>query len=73
MSERIIGTVKWFNNRKGWGFISRDEEEDIFVHYTGIQGDGYRTLAEGQKVEFSLDETDKGLQAVDVAVMETIE
>ena len=73
MSERIIGTVKWFNNRKGWGFISRDEEEDIFVHYTGIQGDGYRTLAEGQKVEFSLDETDKGLQAVDVVVMETIE
>ena len=73
MSERIIGTVKWFNNRKGWGFISRDEEEDIFVHYTGIQGDGYRTLAEGQQVEFSLDETDKGLQAVDVVVMETIQ
>jgi len=73
MSERIIGTVKWFNNRKGWGFISRDEEEDIFVHYTGIQGDGYRTLAEGQQVEFSLDETDKGLQAIDVVVMETIQ
>jgi len=73
MSERIIGTVKWFNNRKGWGFISRDEEEDIFVHYTGIQGDGYRTLAEGQQVEYSMDETDKGLQAVDVVVLETVQ
>lgn len=71
MSDRIIGTVKWFNNRKGWGFISLNDEEDIFVHYTGIQGDGFRTLNEGAHVEFSLEETGKGKQAVDVVIIET--
>ena len=56
MSERISGTVKWFNNAKGFGFITRDgSDDDIFVHFRSIQGDGYRTLNEGQAVEFKLD------------------
>ncbi|HHL71034.1 MAG TPA: cold-shock protein [Bacteroidetes bacterium] len=70
MEERITGTVKWFNGPKGYGFIMRDGQDDIFVHYTSIRGKGYRTLEEGQKVEFSIGETDKGLQAQDVEVIE---
>ena len=67
MSERINGTVKWFNNAKGFGFITRDgSDDDIFVHFRSIQGDGYRTLNEGQMVEFKLVEGPKGLQAEDV-------
>ena len=67
MSERINGTVKWFNNAKGFGFITRDgSDDDIFVHFRSIQGDGYRTLNEGQAVEFKLVEGPKGLQAEDV-------
>lgn len=69
MSDREIGTVKWFNNGKGYGFIEREEGEDIFVHYSSIQGDGYRTLEEGQKVEFSIEQGPKGLQAADVIVV----
>ena len=68
MSEREIGTVKWFNNGKGYGFIEREEGEDIFVHFSSIQGDGYRTLEEGQKVEFAIEQGPKGLQAADVTV-----
>ncbi len=68
MSEREIGTVKWFNNGKGYGFIEREEGEDIFVHFSSIQGDGYRTLEEGQKVEFAVEQGPKGLQAADVTV-----
>lgn len=68
MSEREIGTVKWFNNGKGYGFIEREEGEDIFVHFSSIQGDGYRTLEEGQKVEFAVEQGPKGLQASDVTV-----
>ena len=60
------GIIKWFNNEKGYGFINGSPEEDIFVHYTAIKQDGYRTLSEGQKVEFNLIQTDKGLQAIDV-------
>ena len=60
------GTVKWFNNAKGFGFITRNEGEDVFVHFRSIQGDGYRTLDEGQNVEFKLVEGPKGLQAEDV-------
>ena len=60
------GIIKWFNNEKGYGFINGSAEEDIFVHYTAIKQDGCRTLSEGQKVEFSLVQTDKGLQAIDV-------
>lgn len=62
------GTVKWFNNEKGYGFISYKENEDIFVHYSQIKQDGYKTLSEGQLVEFNLIETDKGLQAQNVLV-----
>jgi CspA family cold shock protein len=67
MSERVQGTVKWFNNAKGFGFITREEgDDDVFVHFRSIQGDGYRTLNEGQNVEFNLVEGPKGLQAEDV-------
>lgn len=66
MSDRVTGTVKWFNNAKGFGFITRNEGEDVFVHFRSIQGDGYRTLDEGQSVEFKLVEGPKGLQAEDV-------
>lgn len=66
------GNVKWFNNEKGYGFIEYQEGEDIFVHYTAIKQNGYRTLNEGQLVEFDLIQTNKGLQAVNViAVVET--
>jgi CspA family cold shock protein len=68
MSERVVGTVKWFNNAKGFGFITREEsDDDVFVHFRSIQGDGYRTLNEGQEVEFTIVEGPKGLQAEDVS------
>jgi len=60
------GTVKFFNNERGYGFINRDNGQDVFVHYKGIAGDGYRTLAEGQRVEFRVTQGQKGLQAEDV-------
>ncbi len=64
MSERIRGKVKWFNASKGYGFLERpDGESDIFVHYSAIQGEGFRSLAEGEMVEFAVAKTDKGLQA----------
>jgi CspA family cold shock protein len=66
MSERIVGTVKWFNGSKGYGFIAREGGEDVFVHFSAIQGDGYRDLAEGQKVEFSIEKGPKGYQAKEV-------
>jgi cold shock protein len=67
MSERIQGKVKWFNASKGYGFLERPNgESDIFVHYSAVQGDGFRTLEEGQLVEFTIAKTDKGLQAEDV-------
>lgn len=66
MSERFVGTVKWFNATKGYGFIGRDGGEDVFVHYTAIQTDGYRKLEAEQKVEFSVEEGPKGLQAANV-------
>jgi CspA family cold shock protein len=66
MSERIVGTVKWFNGNKGYGFIAREGGEDVFVHYSAIQGEGYRNLDEGQKVEFTIERGPKGLQAVNV-------
>jgi len=68
--ERVTGTVKWFSRVKGWGFIQPDGEDedgkDVFVHYSAIQGDGYRNLAEGDRVEFTLEDTEKGPQAADV-------
>jgi CspA family cold shock protein len=60
------GNVKWFNNRKGYGFIEKDEGGDVFVHYTGVEGDGFRTLRQGQRVEFEVEDTDKGPQATAV-------
>lgn len=66
MAEREVGTVKWFHNGKGYGFITREEGEDIFVHYSEIAMEGYKKLEEGQKVEFTVAEGDKGLQAQEV-------
>jgi CspA family cold shock protein len=63
MSDRITGTVKWFNNVKGYGFLGREDGEDVFVHFSSIQSDGYRRLEKGQQVEFSIEEGPKGLQA----------
>jgi CspA family cold shock protein len=60
------GTVKWFNNRKGFGFIERENGSDVFVHYRDIEGDGFRTLNEGQLVQFTLDEREKGPAALEV-------
>jgi CspA family cold shock protein len=69
MSERVLGTVKWFNGGKGYGFIEREDGDDVFVHYTAIQGEGFRNLEEGQRVEFSIEEGPKGLQAADVVIV----
>ncbi|OGT38722.1 MAG: cold shock domain protein CspD [Gammaproteobacteria bacterium RIFCSPHIGHO2_12_FULL_37_14] len=69
MSARENGTVKWFNNSKGYGFIQRDQGGDVFVHYRAIRGDGYRTLEEGWRVEFTVTQGQKGLQAEDVTVV----
>lgn len=66
------GRVKWFNNDKGYGFIEYKENEDIFVHYSAINQDGYKTLSEGQYVEFNLLETTKGYQALDVVVIKDV-
>ena len=64
--SRVTGTVKWFSNPKGYGFIEDEDGRDLFVHYTAIEGTGFRSLAEGESVEFSVRETDRGLQARDV-------
>lgn len=66
------GRVKWFNNEKGYGFIDYPEGEDIFVHYSAIKQDGYKTLSEGQIVEFDLIETAKGLQAINVLTVTNV-
>lgn len=69
MSERVSGTVKWFNASKGYGFIERQGGPDVFVHFTAIQSDGFRTLQEGQRVEFSIEKGPKGDQAANVTVV----
>jgi len=70
MSDRQKGTVKWFNNNKGFGFIQREEGEDVFVHFRAIRGEGYRSLTEGQTVEFTVTQGEKGLAAEEVDVVE---
>lgn len=69
MAERETGTVKWFNATKGYGFIQRAEGKDVFVHFTAINATGYRTLEEGQQVEFEVIEGDKGPQAQEVVIL----
>jgi cold shock protein len=69
MSERIIGTVKWFNTSKGYGFIARENGPDVFVHYSSIQSEGFRNLDEGQKVEFAVEQGQKGPQATNVTIL----
>ncbi len=66
MLNRAVGTVKWFNDAKGFGFIERTDGEDVFVHFSSIRGDGYRTLKQGARVNFNMTATDKGFQAEDV-------
>jgi CspA family cold shock protein len=69
MGERLIGTVKWFNASKGFGFIARDGGEDVFVHHSAIQSEGYRQLEEGQRVEFEVETGPKGLKAANVKAL----
>ncbi|MEJ5311835.1 MAG: cold-shock protein [Anaerolineae bacterium] len=69
MSEREVGVVKWFNAAKGYGFISREGKDDVFVHYSAIQKEGFKTLDEGQRVEFSVERGEKGLQATNVTTL----
>jgi CspA family cold shock protein len=69
MSERITGTVKWFNGSKGYGFIAREGGPDVFVHYSAIQGEGFKNLDEGQKVEFTVEQGNKGPQATNVTLL----
>lgn len=70
MSEKEQGTVKWFNGAKGYGFISRAEGADVFVHFKSIVGEGFKSLEEGQKVEFTVAQGPKGLQAENVVVVQ---
>ena len=69
MSQRVTGTVKWINATKGYGFLSQEGGEDVFVHFTAIQTEGYRTLEEGQRVEFTIEKGPKGLQAAKVTIL----
>jgi CspA family cold shock protein len=68
MSDRVTGTVKWFNGDKGFGFIEREGGKDVFVHYSAIQSAGFRNLQEGQKVEFTVEQGPKGPQASNVTI-----
>ena len=69
MSERIVGTVKWFNGSKGYGFLEREGVPDVFVHFSAIKADGFKNLQESQKVEFTIEKGPKGLQAADVVIL----
>ncbi len=69
MVDRLTGTVKWFSNSKGYGFITPENGEDVFVHFTAIQAEGFRKLEAGQRVEFSIEDTEKGPQAAQVTVV----
>jgi cold shock protein len=69
MSDRINGTVKWFNGSKGYGFITREGGPDVFVHFSAVQGEGFKNLEEGQKVEFTVEQGPKGPQASNVTII----
>jgi len=69
MTEKVQGTVKWFDSVKGFGFIEREEGKDVFVHHTAIQGEGYKNLQEGQRVEFVVTQGQKGPQAQEVVAL----
>jgi CspA family cold shock protein len=69
MSERVTGTVKWFNGAKGYGFLAREGGADVFVHFSAIQADGFKNLEEGQKVEFTVEQGPKGPQAANVIIV----
>lgn len=69
MSDRVTGTVKWFNSSKGYGFLAQENGADVFVHFSAIQGEGYKSLEEGQRVEFAIEKGPKGLQAANVTVL----
>jgi len=69
--ERVEGTVKWFSNPKGYGFISREGGDDVFVHYSEIQGSGFRSLSAGERVEFTIKQSEKGPRAAAVRSLET--
>jgi cold shock protein len=69
MADKVQGTVKWFNSSKGYGFIQRKDGDDVFVHFQAIVGEGYKTLQEGQQVEFTVAQGQKGLQAQEVKVI----
>ncbi len=69
MSDRVSGTVKWFNTSKGYGFISRNDGPDVFVHYSAIDSEGFKNLTEGQQVEFTIEKGPKGLQATNVKIV----
>lgn len=70
MSDRVVGTVKWFNADKGYGFITQPGGDDVFCHYSAIEMSGFKTLREAQEVEFEIEESPKGLQAVNVIPIE---
>ena len=70
MSNRETGVVKWFNGTKGYGFLSREGKDDVFVHFSAIQAEGFKTLDEGQNVEFTVEQGEKGLQATNVVVID---
>ncbi|MBD1557022.1 cold-shock protein [Vibrio sp. S9_S30] len=69
MSEKVVGSVKWFNESKGFGFIQQENGPDVFAHFSAITGDGFRTLVEGQKVEFKVTQGNKGPQAEEISVL----
>ena len=71
MLQRYEGTVKWFSRAKGYGFIQYEDGADVFVHYSSIRGEGFRNLDEGDKVEFSVEQSDKGLHAIDVVKVQS--
>jgi CspA family cold shock protein len=69
MSDKVEGTVKWFNESKGFGFISQEGGPDVFAHFSAISGSGFKTLAEGQRVEFTVSQGEKGPQAADIVAI----